>query len=148
MLNDNEFYTLKGYSSMKQEDGLTTAMEDYLEMFYRMHLKNEHIRIKTISEILHVKPSSASKMANTLKQSGYIEFEKYGQITVTDKGKQVGEYLLYRHNLLHEFFCYINHSHNELTLVEKIEHFIDKETLNNIKSWLEQFGGGKQDIDI
>jgi len=132
MINDNEFYTLKGYSSMTAEDELTTAMEDYLEMIYRMYLADKHIRIKTLSEVLHVRPSSASKMATILKQSGYIDFEKYGHITLTEKGKEVGDYLLCRHNILHEFFCYINRSENELTLVEKIEHFIDRRTLNHI----------------
>ena len=50
----------------------------------------------------------------------------------------MGETLLYRHDLLCEFFCLINHSDNELALVEKIEHFIDKNTVNNIKDWLDK----------
>lgn len=137
MTDSNEFYTLKGYSSLKKGETLTTAMEDYLEMIYRLYCKKENIRIKRLSEILHVKPSSASKMANNLKTSGYIEFEKYGQISLTKKGKTMGDYLLYRHEILQEFFCCINHSDNELTLVEKIEHFINKETVDNIKTWLD-----------
>lgn len=138
MTDFNEFYTLKGYSSLKKGDTLTTAMEDYLEMMYRLYRNHENIRIKRLSEILHVKPSSASKMANILKTSGYVEFEKYGQISLTTKGKTMGDYLLYRHEILQQFFCYINHSDNELTLVEKIEHFINKETVDNIKTWLDQ----------
>lgn len=140
MDNSNEFYTLKGYSAMNDEEALTTAMEDYLEMIYRLYNKKENIRIKRLSESLHVKPSSASKMANILKDSGYIEFEKYSQITMTEKGKKMGEYLLNRHNILNQFFCCINQSENELTLVEKIEHFICKETVDNIKSWLDNHG--------
>ena len=138
MFDPSEFYTLKGYSSLGDRDLLTTAMEDYLEMMYRLHTRNEEIRIKKIAEILHVKPSSASKMAVILKNSTYIEFEKYGQITLTDKGISIGKYLLYRHNMLHQFFCRINHSDNELMLVEKIEHFIDRETVENMRRWLEE----------
>jgi len=139
MVDSNEFYTLKGYSSMNTEETLTTAMEDYLEMIYRLYCNKENIRIKRLSEILHVKPSSASKMANILKESEYIEFEKYGQITLTKKGEIMGKYLLYRHDILHKFFCIINHSDNELTLVEKIEHFINKETVDNINDWLASY---------
>lgn len=138
MFDSNEFYTLKGYSSMRETESLTAAMEDYLEMIYRLYLSNESVRIKRLAEILHVKPSSASKMANILKDAEYIEFEKYGMITLTEKGRIMGGYLLYRHDLLNEFFCRINHSENELTLVEKIEHFIDKTTIDNIKDWLEK----------
>jgi len=137
MADSNEFYTLKGYSSMKEEEALTTAMEDYLEMIYRLYFNEESIRVKRLAEVLHVKPSSVSKMTNILKDSGYIEFEKYSQIWLTEKGKTMGEYLLYRHEILHQFFCCINNSDNELTLVEKIEHFINRETVDNIKSWLD-----------
>lgn len=139
MFDPNEFYTLKGYSSMREAESLTAAMEDYLEMIYRLHRVKETVRIKRLAEILHVKPSSASKMANILKEADYIEFERYGVITLTEKGGKAGEYLLYRHDLLNEFFCRINRSESELTLVEKIEHFIDKTTIGNIKEWLEKY---------
>lgn len=136
MFDSDEFYTLKGYSLMKTGE-ITAAMEDYLEMIYRLYCNKEMIRIKKISEILHVRPSSASKMAGLLKKSDYIEFEKYGVITLTQKGKAMGAYLLYRHEILHQFFCRINHSDNELILVEKVEHFIDQETVGHIKDWLD-----------
>jgi len=136
--DSNEFYTLKGYSSIKSSDTLTTAMEDYLEMIYRLSCENQIVRIKQLSELLHVKPSSVTKMANILKENHLIHYKKYGHITLTDKGRETGEYLLYRHNLLHRFFCLINHSDNELTLVEKIEHFIDKRTVENIKERLDK----------
>lgn len=136
MHDPNEFYTLKGYSSINGSETLTTAMEDYLEMIYRLSYEYQIVRTKQLSELLHVQPSSVTKMANILKNNHLINYEKYGHITLTDKGKELGEYLLYRHNLLHQFFCLINHSNNELTLVEKIEHFIDKNTIENIKEWL------------
>jgi len=140
MLDSNEFYTLKGYSSHMEKETLTNAMEDYLEMIYRLYLDQEIIRIKRLSELLHVKPSSTSKMAAALKEAKYILFEKYGHILLTDKGRETGQYLLYRHEVLQHFFCYINHSENELTLVERIEHFIDPETVKNIKRWLDENG--------
>ncbi|MFR2561757.1 MAG: hypothetical protein ACLS8R_02870 [Anaeromassilibacillus sp.] len=47
-------------------------------------------------------------------------------------GIALGDYLLYRHNLLNQFLCYINRSDNELEQVERIEHFIDERTIRNI----------------
>lgn len=138
MSEQNEFYTLKGYSLINEENTITYAMEDYLEMIYRISSQNQIVRIKQLSELLHVKPSSTSKMANLLKEKGFVEFKKYGHITLTQKGEIMGEFLLYRHDLLHQFFCLINGSANELALVEKIEHFIDKNTVENIKKWLEE----------
>lgn len=136
----NGFYTLKGYSLIN-DDSLTSAMEDYLEMILRLSNNNEIVRIKNLSGKLHVKPSSASKMSDILRREGLINFERYGYITLTEKGKEKAEYLLFRHDILHRFLCFINNSDDELSQVEKIEHFINKETIYNIKDWLDNISG-------
>ena len=107
-------------------------MEDYLEMICRMLLEKDVVRIQELSAQLHVKPSSASKMVGTLKEKGYLQFEKYGYLTATQKGREAGNYLLYRHEVLHRFLCLLNHTENELEQVEKIEHYIDKRTVENL----------------
>ena len=64
--------------------------------------------------------------------------DRYGCISPTAEGVALGDYLLYRHNLLNQFLCYINHSENELEQVERIEHFIDERTVRNISSFLNE----------
>ena len=137
MDNRNDFYTQKGYE-LHNTDDLTASMEDYLEMICRKLKGQDIVRIQALSENLHVKPSSASKMVNALKERGYISFQKYGYLTATPKGLEVGEYLLYRHDILHEFLCLLNHSENELEQVEKIEHYINRETVANLHLLLER----------
>ena len=132
MESSGGFYTLKGYSRNENEK-LTSSMEDYLEMICRRLQGNEVVRISELAGSLHVKPPSASKMVNNLKDAGYIEFKKYGYIVVTEKGQEAGRYLLHRHKVLHDFLCLLNHSENELEQVEKIEHFIDKTTVDNLE---------------
>ncbi len=132
-----KYYTLKGYSLLEGKK-VTTAMEDYLEMLYRLNRENKPLRISQVAEYLHVKPSSASKMISNLKANGFVHFEKYGIITLTSAGLELGSYLLFRHDILHRFFCQINHSENELEQVEKVEHFIDFRTLLHIAELLEK----------
>lgn len=129
------FYTLKGYSLLENNE-ITTAMEDYLEMIYRFHSEGNMIRINSLAQHLHVKPSSASKMADNLKSNGLVSFEKYGAITLTEKGIALGQYLLFRHNVLNRFFCFLNQSQEEIKLVEKVEHFIDSRTISNLEKFL------------
>ena len=128
---------MKGYQRQK-EAGMTAAMEDYLEMICRLQQTQKVVRIHQLAEHLHVKASSASKMVQNLKKEGYLEFEKYGYLTITEKGRQMGQYLLRRHQILHAFLCYINHSESELTQVEKIEHFIEPETVYHLESWMKK----------
>ena len=122
MVTDKDgFYTMKGYER-SASDELTSSMEDYLEMVCRMEEEGEPIRVSSLAASLHVRPSSASKMLDNLKKAGYIDFKKYGSIMVTEKGYEEGRYLLHRHQVLQDFFCTLNHTEDELELVEKIEH--------------------------
>lgn len=127
-----EFYTLKGYE-LAEGSEITSSMEDYLEMICRLLKTEEYVRISVLAEKLHVKPSSASKMVNNLKMLGLVTFEKYGYIKLTEKGAVIGEYLLYRHEVINEFLCLVNNSESELEQVEKIEHFLNKKTIDNLK---------------
>lgn len=131
-MNDKmDFYTLKGYQ-MNEKRQLSSSMEDYLEMVCRM-LKDSHVvRIKELSEKLHVKPSSASKMVSNLKEAGYLKLNQYDYLEVTEKGLETGGYLLRRHDVLNRFLCILNGSESELEQVEKIEHFINKKTIENL----------------
>ncbi|MGI6622102.1 MAG: metal-dependent transcriptional regulator [Clostridiaceae bacterium] len=132
MNNKSDFYTFKGYQ-LNDDTRITSSMEDYLEMIYRLLKKQEVVRINELADRLHVKPSSASKMVSNLKYLGLVSFEKYGYIKPTDKGMAIGEYLLYRHDVLNDFLCLINNSEDETEQVEKIEHFLDEKTIRNIE---------------
>ncbi len=136
MSREDNYYTLKGYS-IKENTLVTTAVEDYLEMLCRLEKESKPLRINYIAEILHVRPSSASKMMNNLKELDFVDFEKYGAIMLTDKGRKLGNYFLFRHETLHRFFCYLNHTENELEQVEKVEHFIDKRTIYHMVEFLD-----------
>ena len=133
MVTDKDgFYTMKGYER-SASDEMTSSMEDYLEMVCRMEEEGEPIRVSSLAASLHVRPSSASKMLDNLRKAGYIDFKKYGSIMVTDKGYEEGRYLLHRHRVLQDFFCTLNHTEDELELVEKIEHFINHRTVENME---------------
>ena len=128
----SEFYTLTGYK-LKNHYLLTESMEDYLEMIYR---NGANITVKKLSTLLNVRPSSVSKMATKLKSLGYISFETYGNIYLTENGNKIGKYLLWRHSVLENLLKYINKNEFCLEQVERIEHFVDDITLSNIETFL------------
>ena len=126
MDQEDNFYTLKGYSLLEHIQ-ITSSMEDYLEMICRLSQDGTPVR-----------PSSASKMAGNLRSHGLVRFEKYGTVTLTEAGLQLGRYLLFRHTVLQDFFCFINQTTNELEQAEKVEHFIDPKTVYNLKKWMDK----------
>lgn len=132
MNQKSEFYTLTGYK-LKNHYPITEAMEDYLEMICR---NGKMITVKDLAKCLNVKPSSVSKMATKLREYGYIHFERYHNIELTEKGLEIGKYLLWRHDILEALLKYINKEDYSLEQVERIEHFVDSITLKNIEIFL------------
>ncbi len=125
-----KFYTARGYAVMSAgEDELTSSMEDYLEMIYRLSGREGYTRVKDVAESLHVQPPSATKMVQKLREKGQVQAEKYGIIRLTPEGRRIGAYLLNRHNTLRDFLALIGvkeHLHED---VEGIEHNVSKPTL-------------------
>ena len=139
MDEEPDFYTQKGYQ-MRSDKPVTSAMEDYLEMICRQARMEGYARINFLAHRLNVRPSSASKMVYQLRELGLVSFEKYGLIRPTSAGTELGAYLLYRHDLLHRFFCWVNGTTDELEQVEQVEHYIRKETLHNLEQLMERCG--------
>ena len=83
--------------------------------------------------MLNVKPSSATKMVQKLSQLGFVKYEKYGIVILNDEGKELGEFLLNRHNIIQIFLESIGINDNLLVETELIEHNISLNTLENIK---------------
>lgn len=128
----DEYYTLRGYK-IKNEEVLSSSMEDYIEMIYRISITSDEIRVNDLSEALNVQPPSTTKMIKRLSNGGYVYYEKYGLIKLTDKGSDIGAYLLKRHKTIFEFLKIIGIENDLLEQTEKLEHAINESTLNRIK---------------
>jgi Mn-dependent DtxR family transcriptional regulator len=129
----SKFYTVRGYQLLSQNKNLlTSSMEDYLEMIYRNSLVEGYMRINTISELLNVAAPSASKMVQKLTKLGLLDYKKYGIIFLTDNGREIGKFLLERHNNIELFLKNLGVNDDILIQTELIEHNISASTLTKI----------------
>ena len=126
-----EFYTLKGYK-IKNEEVLSSSMEDYIEMIYRLSRKSNEVRVSDLSQALNVQPPSTTKMLKRLAKGNYVFYEKYGCIKLTEKGRDAGGRLLERHRIIFEFLEYIGIEENILEQTEIIEHAVNEEVLGRL----------------
>lgn len=127
-MTKNDFYTFNEY--MKKEDNcLTASMEDYLEMIYRLSLNAGFTRINELSNVLNVKPPSATKMVQKLAEMKLLKYEKYGILVLEEEGNQLGQALINRHNVIESLLRILDISELEvLEETEKIEHTISNQT--------------------
>jgi DtxR family Mn-dependent transcriptional regulator len=137
--SNSDFRTVRGYQLLNRQEGqLTPALEDYLEMVFRLCSVNGYARVGILSESLHVKPSSASKMIFKLANLGYLEYDRYEIILLTDKGREAGAYLLKRHDTVESFLRLIG-CVNPLEETELIEHSLSPSTVAAINDLLDFF---------
>lgn len=127
-----EFYTIKGYK-IKNEEILSSSMEDYIEMIFRLSESSEEVRVNDLSSALNVQPPSTTKMIKRLAKEDYVAYEKYGCIKLTEKGKKLGKKLLERHQIIYKFLESIGVKENILEQTEIIEHAVNDEVLQKIK---------------
>lgn len=117
---------------MKKDDKLTASMEDYLEMIYRLSIEKGYTRTHDLAAALNVQPSSTTRMIQRMFELKLVNYEKYGIITLSQKGKEIGEALLHRHMVVEEFLKLIGTTEDILEETEKIEHTISVGTLQCI----------------
>jgi len=130
-----EFRTLNGYREAEASK-ITPSMEDYLEMIARLSADGEPVRVTALARKLHVTPSSATKMVAHLGENGCVYAERYGCVTLTEYGRNMGAFLMHRHDTIHRFFCMLNGTESELSQTEKVEHFIEPHTLSAMEDAL------------
>ncbi|UMZ74260.1 metal-dependent transcriptional regulator [Natranaerofaba carboxydovora] len=132
----NEFFTDRGYESLKGKDSLSPSMEDYLEMVFRLSKEDGFTRVNIVADNLNVKPSSVTRMMQRLYEKDLLNYEKYGIIELTEKGKALGEYLLKRHSELEKLLETLGANNDLQRQVERIEHHIDPDNFEVLSLFL------------
>lgn len=112
---------------------LSPSLEDYLEEIYRFSLSLDAVRVTDISHRLKVALPSVTKALYKLKDQNYIKYEPYGEIQLTGKGKEYGQYLVTRNQLLQEFLALICSKCNFAAEAEAMEHYLSTATIDAIK---------------
>lgn len=159
MKRERQFYTVRGYQILNSENKLlTSSLEDYLEMIYRICIKEDYIRVNQLASKLNVRPSSTTKGVQKLRELGLVDYQKYGIIKLTKEGEEIGEFLLKRHKIIERFLKNLGIEKTLLKDTEMIEHDVSLNTLKSIyllneffstrPSILEEYKKFKEEINI
>ena len=118
---------------MRTDNTIGKSAEDYLESMLILKEKNGYIRSVDISEFLGVTKPSVSAAMKHLREDGYIEMNRSGFITITEKGLAVANKIYDRHKKLTDFFVALGVSYDVAESDAcKIEHDISDETFDAI----------------
>ncbi len=125
---------------MKTNSDIGKSAEDYLESMIILKEKNGYVRSIDIAGFLGVTKPSVSNAMKRLREEGYIEMDKSGLITVTEKGMEIADKIYTRHKKLTDFFVALG---VDPDIAEddacKIEHDLSDETFDAICRHIEDF---------
>ncbi len=98
-------------------------------MFYRIVVEQSYIRPVDLFKAVHVRPSSVTRMIQKLDEAEFITYQKYRNISLTDKGLRYGRFLVWRDGTLKEFLRLIKSNTAIAEQVEGIEYYITPPTM-------------------
>jgi Mn-dependent DtxR family transcriptional regulator len=106
------------------------SAEDYLERIHELIEAKGYARVVDIASSLNVRQASVTNMVKKLGQSGYLKYEKYRGLVMTDKGREVARKIQNRHATLSRFFSLFSLDAETQQLdIEGIEHHLSPATL-------------------
>jgi Mn-dependent DtxR family transcriptional regulator len=117
----------------------TRAVEDYLEQIYNLIEQKGYARVVDIAENLGLAQASVTNMIQRLDSEGYIIYEKYRGLTLTDAGRKVGESINRRHQLLTRLLSHFGLDEDTIYQdVEGLEHHISRPTMEVFSALCEE----------
>ena len=106
------------------------SAEDYLERIDELIEEKGYARVVDIASSLKVKQASVTSMVQKLGEAGYLKYEKYRGLILTDKGREVARKIRNRHETLSRFFSLFDlDAESQRQDIEGIEHHLSPDTV-------------------
>jgi Mn-dependent DtxR family transcriptional regulator len=108
----------------------TQSAEDYLERIHELIEAKGYARVVDIASSLKVRQASVTSMVQKLGRAGFVKYEKYRGLILTDKGREVARSIQSRHAALTRFFSLFGlDAETQRADIEGIEHHLSPATL-------------------
>ena len=123
------------HKTVKKETSATR--EDYLEIISELVELKGYATTLDISRYMNVSPPSVTKMLQKLDEKGYLEYEKYHGINLTEKGKQTANTIRQKHGILLDFFEILGVGKDIANQdIEGIEHHLNPKTIKQLRKFI------------
>ena len=123
------------HKTIKKESSVTR--EDYLEIISELVDLKGYATTLDISRYMNVSPPSVTKMLQKLDEGGYLEYEKYHGINLTEKGKQTANTIRQKHGILLDFFEILGVGIDIANQdIEGIEHHLNPKTIRQLRKFI------------
>lgn len=132
-----------------RESNLSETTENYLKRIYILIQAEGKARTSDIARLMGRSLSSVSEAVKRMAEEGYLNYEKYGKITLTEEGNRIAESVHNNYSVIHDLL-------QTLGLPQKIamedacsmEHSVSKVTIDTISKFVDFVDSNKDAQDI
>ena len=119
---------------------LTSSLEEYLKTIYILYKNKEIIRVTDIATNMGISKPSVNRAINILKEQGYIEYSKYENIKLTEKGFHASIHIIEKYDTIKLFLTEVLKINEEVATKEavNINKGISIETLNKLRDYTDK----------
>ena len=122
---------------------ISKASEEYLKTMYVLKKHNGNIRVTDIAEKMNCTKPSVNKALYNLKDNGFVNYESYGTIELTQEGEELAKKILEAYDIVYLFLKEVlnldaEDARNE---AEKIKLSITDETVNKLAKYVHEVLG-------
>mgnify|MGYP000943566108 CR=1 FL=1 len=109
------------------------SAEDYLERIHELIEAKGYARVVDIASSLKVRQASVTAMVQKLGRAGFVKYEKYRGLILTEEGRVVARKIQDRHATLSRFFSLFGlDAETQRADIEGIEHHLSPATLETL----------------
>jgi Mn-dependent DtxR family transcriptional regulator len=120
----------------------TRAVEDYLEQIHNLIELKGYARVVDIAANLSISQASVTAMIQKLDAEGFVVYERYRGVTLTEQGLAVGQAIAHRHDVLSRLLTSFGLDPETVHRdVEGMEHHMSRQTLQALTLILEELEG-------
>lgn len=87
-----------------KKSGLTPIQGNYLYAVLEIENEKKAARVKDLTAFLSLGAAAVSESVKNLAEKGYLNYEPYGLITLTDAGRSIAEEKARRRKIVADFF--------------------------------------------
>lgn len=118
---------------------MSASLEEYLKTIYILLQKHSFARVTDIAKFLGYTKSSVNRALKILKAESLVIYENYGDIELTDKGKDIARSIIKRHNTLKAFLTNVLDVDKDIAENEAktMKHSVSEDTINKLELYIQ-----------
>ena len=117
------------------------SAEDYLEAILMIKERKGYVRSIDVANELAVSKPSVSYATKRLRENGYVEFNEYGMLTLTEAGAEIASKTYQKHKLFSQFFQMIGvDAETAQEDACKVEHDVSPKTFDAFCAFMKKQG--------